>query len=114
MCADPVARLLSFAMLCGFIGLFAIEESHMPLRITLALIVIVLFVLFGAQNIDPVGLRLFFWQFTVPASVAVVGAFACGVIVGALLFWTEQRRAKRRQGVLTGQLPAKKKASWWW
>ena len=86
----------------------------MSLRVTLALIVIVLFVLFGAQNTDPVGLRLFLWQFTAPTSVAVAGAFACGVLVGALLFWTEQRRAKRRQLVLSGQPPAKKKSSWWW
>jgi uncharacterized integral membrane protein len=86
----------------------------MSLRIIFALVVILLFVLFGAQNTDPVGLQLFFLRFTVPASVAVVGAFACGVIVGALLFWTEHRRAQRRQLALTGQLPMKKKKSWWW
>ncbi len=86
----------------------------MPLRLTFALVVILLVVLFGAQNTDPVGLQLLFFRFTVPASVAVVGAFLCGVIVGALLLWTEHRRALRRQLVATGQLPAKKKASWWW
>ena len=86
----------------------------MPVRITIALLVILLFVLFGVQNTDPIGLQLLFLRFTVPASMAVVGAFACGVIVGALLFWTEQRRARRRQLVAAGQLPAKKKASWWW
>jgi uncharacterized integral membrane protein len=86
----------------------------MPLRITIALVVILLFVLFGAQNTDPVSLQLLFFHFSVPASVAVVGAFACGVIVGAILFWSEQRRGRRRQLVATGQLPAKKKASWWW
>jgi uncharacterized integral membrane protein len=57
---------------------------------------------------------LFFWQFTLPASVVVVGAFACGVVVGALLLWTEQRRTRHRQAALSGQLPMKKKASWWW
>ena len=86
----------------------------MPVRITIALLVILLFVLFGVQNTDPIGLQLLFLRFTVPASMAVVGAFACGVVVGALLFWTEQRRARRRQLVGAGQLPAKKKASWWW
>jgi uncharacterized integral membrane protein len=86
----------------------------MPLRVTIALGVIILVVLFGAQNTEAVSLQLFFWQFTLPASVVVVGAFACGVIVGALLLWTEQRRTKRRQLALTGQLPVKKKSSWWW
>ena len=86
----------------------------MPLRVTIALTVIILIVLFGAQNTEAVSLQLFLWQFTLPASVVVVGAFACGVIVGALLLWTEQRRTKRRQLVQTGQLPIKKKASWWW
>ena len=86
----------------------------MPLRVTIALTVIILVVLFGAQNTAAVSLQLFFLQFTLPASVIVVGAFACGVVVGALLLWTEQRRAKRRQLVLTGQLPVKKKSSWWW
>jgi uncharacterized integral membrane protein len=87
----------------------------MSLRVIIALTVILLFVLFGAQNTEPVGLQLFFLQFTVPASVAVVGAFACGVIVGALLFWTEQRRSQRRQlASIGGQLPMKKKGSWWW
>ena len=86
----------------------------MPFRITVALLVILLFVLFGVQNTDPISLQLLFLRFSVPASMAVVGAFACGVIVGALLFWTEQRRARRRQLAVTGQLPVTKKASWWW
>jgi uncharacterized integral membrane protein len=86
----------------------------MHLRITIALLVILLFVLFGAQNTDPVSLQLLFFRFSVPASLAVVGAFACGVLVGALLLCTEQRRTRRRQLVMTGQLPVKKKASWWW
>jgi uncharacterized integral membrane protein len=86
----------------------------MPLRVTIALTVIILVVLFGAQNTEPVSLQLFFWQFTLPASVVVVGAFACGVVVGALLLWTEQRRTRHRQAALSGQLPMKKKASWWW
>ena len=86
----------------------------MPLRVAIALSVILLVVFFGAQNTEAVNLQLFFWQLTLPASVVVVGAFACGVIVGALLLWTEQRRTKRRQLVLTGQLPVKKKGSWWW
>ena len=86
----------------------------MSLRITIALLVILLFVLFGVQNTDPIGLQVLFLRFTVPASMAVVGAFACGVVVGALLFWTEQRRAQRRQLIVGGQLPTKKKASWWW
>lgn len=85
----------------------------MPLRVTIALTVIILVVLFGAQNTEPVSLQLFFWQFTLPASVVVVGAFACGVVVGALLLWTEQRRARRRQSALSGQ-PQTKKTSWWW
>jgi uncharacterized integral membrane protein len=85
-------------------------------RLIVALVVILLFVLFGAQNTEPVGVRLFFWEITTPAAVAVVGAFACGVMVGALLFWTEQRRVRRREMVASGQVaaPAKKKASWWW
>jgi uncharacterized integral membrane protein len=86
----------------------------MPLRVTIALTVIILVVLFGAQNTEPVSLQLFFWQFTLPVSVVVVGAFAFGVVVGALLLWTEQRRARRRQAALSGQLPMKKKTSWWW
>ena len=46
--------------------------------------------------------------------LCVVGAFACGVLVGAVLFWSEQRRVRRRQLVTAGQLPTRKKASWWW
>lgn len=86
----------------------------MSLRMTIALAVIILVVLFGAQNTEVVSLQLFFWRVTLPASVVVVGAFACGVVVGAVFLWTEQRRTKRRQLVLTGQLPSKKKSSWWW
>jgi uncharacterized integral membrane protein len=94
----------------------------MPLRVAVALVVIVLFVLFGAQNTEPVGVRLFFWQITTPAAVAVVGAFACGVIVGILLLWNEQRRAQRQRLAAPGQsvppaktaMPAKKKERWWW
>ncbi len=85
----------------------------MSLRVAIALLVVMLFVIFGAQNTEPVDLQFFFWQLTIPASVTVVGAFASGVIVGALLFWTEQRRAQRRQTAAGGQAPAKKKA-WWW
>ena len=86
----------------------------MSLRVTIALAVIILVALFGAQNTEAVSLQLFFWRVTLPASVVVVGAFACGVVIGAILLWTEQRRTKRRQLVLTGQLPAKKKSGWWW
>lgn len=86
----------------------------MSLRVAIALIVVMLFVIFGAQNTEPVELQFFFWQLTIPASVTVVGAFVSGVIVGALLFWTEQRRVQRRQAASSGQTPAKKKASWWW
>ena len=88
----------------------------MPLRVTVALVVIILFVLFGAQNTEPVSVRLFFWEITTPIAGAVVGAFASGVVVGALLFWSEQRRARRRQLASSEQptAPAKKKASWWW
>lgn len=85
----------------------------MSLRVAIALLVVMLFVIFGAQNTEPVDLQFFFWQLTIPASVTVAGAFASGVIVGALLFWTEQRRAQRRQAISSGQAPAKKKA-WWW
>ena len=86
----------------------------MPFRVTIALAVIIFVVLFGAQNTDAISLQLFFWHVTLPASVIVVGAFSCGVVVGALLLWTEQRRTKRRQLALTGQLPTKKKSNWWW
>lgn len=86
----------------------------MPFRVAIALAVILLVVLFGAQNTEAVSLHLFFWQVTLPASVVVVGAFAFGVVVGALLLWTEQRRAHRRQTTPSEELPLKKKASWWW
>jgi uncharacterized integral membrane protein len=90
----------------------------MTVRTVVVLILASLLVLFAAQNTQPVGLYLFFWQVTAPAAVAVFVAFACGVLVGAGLFWTEQHRTQRRQAKLptpgTPAAPAKKKQSWWW
>lgn len=89
----------------------------MSVRVIVILGVAFLLVLFAVQNTDPVGVHLLLWQVTAPASVAVFVAFAGGVLVGALLFWTEQRRVQRRQGTAASQpavTPAKKKQSWWW
>ena len=89
----------------------------MSVRVIVILGVAFLLVLFAVQNTDPVGVHLLLWQVTAPASVAVFVAFAGGVLVGALLFWTEQRRVRRRQGTATlasAATPVKKKQSWWW
>jgi len=68
----------------------------MSIRMIVVLLAALLLVVFAAQNTDPVGVRLFWWAVSAPASVAVFTAFAGGVLVGALLFWTDQRRARRR------------------
>ena len=98
----------------------------MSVRVIVALAAALLLVLFAVQNTEPVGVHLIVWQVTAPASVAVFVAFACGVLVGVLFFWTEQRRSRRRQPVaepatpvqlVTPAQPAtavKKKQSWWW
>ncbi|HKA52551.1 MAG TPA: LapA family protein [Candidatus Binatia bacterium] len=83
-----------------------------------------LLVLFATQNTEPVGVHLFRWEVSAPASVAVFVAFACGMVVGALLVWTDQRRARRRQqqplptpttpAAAPAATPAKARKSWWW
>jgi uncharacterized integral membrane protein len=90
----------------------------MTVRTVIVLILASLLVFFAAQNTAPVGLYLFFWQVTAPAAVAVFIAFAGGVLVGALIFWTEQKRTQRRQPQIPASgapaVLAKKKQSWWW
>lgn len=87
----------------------------MSIRLILVLAAALLLVVFTAQNTSPVGVHLLWWEVSAPASVAVFAAFAIGVLVGALLFWTDQRRARRRQQAATlTTAPTKKKQSWWW
>src|SRR2546425_9305082 len=69
----------------------------MSVRVIVALAAALLLVLFAVQNTKPVEVNLLVWQVTAPASVAVFVAFACGVLVGVLFFWTEQRRSRGRQ-----------------
>jgi uncharacterized integral membrane protein len=86
----------------------------MSIRMIVVLLAALMLVVFAAQNTAPVGVRLFWWEVSAPASVAVFVAFAGGVLVGALLFWTDQRRARRRQPLTSPTAPAKKQKSWWW
>jgi uncharacterized integral membrane protein len=86
----------------------------MSIRMIVVLLAALLLVMFATQNTDPVGVHLFWWEVSAPASVAVFVAFAGGVLVGALLFWTDQRRARRRQQLTSPVAPAKKQKSWWW
>lgn len=100
----------------------------MSVRVIIGLAVVLVVVLFAVQNTDPVALHLLFWEVSAPTAMMVALAFACGMLVGALFFWTEQRRTQRRQlptsgGVTTAPLLAgakspltvpKKKEKWWW
>ena len=86
----------------------------MSIRMIVVLFAALMLVVFAAQNTDPVGVHLFWWEVSAPASVAVFAAFAGGVLVGALLFWTDQRRARRRQQLTSPTAPAKKQKKWWW
>ena len=86
----------------------------MSIRMIVVLAAALMLVVFAAQNTAPVGVRLFWWEVSAPASVAVFAAFAVGVLVGALLFWTDQRRIRRRQQLTTPVAPVKKRKSWWW
>ncbi|MBI3795749.1 MAG: LapA family protein, partial [Deltaproteobacteria bacterium] len=65
---------------------------------------------------EPVGVHLFWWEISAPASVAVFVAFAAGILVGSLLFWTDQRRARKRQPPTppTTTALAKTQKNWWW
>jgi uncharacterized integral membrane protein len=89
----------------------------MSIRLIIALAAALLLVVFAAQNTVPVGVHLLWWDVSAPAAVAVFAAFAIGVLVGALLFWTDQRRTRKRQQVTVATAttaPAKKRKSWWW
>jgi uncharacterized integral membrane protein len=91
----------------------------MSIRMIVILLAGLLLVMFATQNTEPVGVHLFWWEVSAPASVAVFIAFAGGVVVGALLFWTDQRRARRRQQLPSPTTtptptPVKTKKSWWW
>ena len=96
----------------------------MSIRMLVILLAGLLLVLFATQNTEPVGVHLFWWEVSAPASVAVFVAFACGMVVGALLVWTDQRRARRRQqqplptppasATTPATAPAKARKSWWW
>jgi len=57
----------------------------MSIRMIVVLLAALLLVVFAAQNTDPVGVRLFWWAVSAPASVAVFTAFAGGVLVVGLL-----------------------------
>lgn len=92
----------------------------MSVRVIVGLLVILLVVLFTVQNTEPVALHLLVWQLSAPAALVVALAFASGMLVGALFFWTEQRRMQRKQPVTGTAAPTqpvtavKKKQSWWW
>jgi len=88
----------------------------MSIRLIIVLAAALLLVVFATQNTSPVGVQLLWWEVSAPASVAVFAAFAVGVLVGALLFWTDQRRTRRHQPAATPTTtgPTKKKQSWWW
>jgi len=88
----------------------------MSIRMIVILLAGLLLVLFATQNTEPVGVHLFWWEISTPASVAVFVAFAGGILVGSLLFWTDQRRARKRQQPTppTTTTPAKTQKNWWW
>lgn len=87
----------------------------MSIRLIIILAASLLLVVFATQNTAPVGVQLLWWEVSAPASVAVFVAFAVGILVGTLLFWTDQRRTQRRQQTATPPTaPTKKKQSWWW
>jgi uncharacterized integral membrane protein len=90
----------------------------MSIRMIAILLAGLLLVLFATQNTEPVGVHLFWWQISAPASVAVFVAFAGGVLVGSLLFWTDQRRTRKRQQppptTATATTSAKTQKTWWW
>jgi uncharacterized integral membrane protein len=91
----------------------------MSIRMFVILLAGLLLVMFATQNTEAVGLHLFRWEISAPASVAVFVAFAGGVLVGALLFWTDQRRSRKRQLAppttpTTPTTPAKARKNWWW
>jgi len=92
----------------------------MSVRVIVGLLVILLVVLFTVQNTEPVALHLLLWQLSAPAALVVALAFASGMLVGALFFWTEQRRMQRKQPATesdTSTQPitaVKKKQNWWW
>jgi uncharacterized integral membrane protein len=88
----------------------------MSIRMIIILVAGLLLVLFATQNTEPIGVHFFSWQIAAPASVAVFVAFAGGVLVGALLLWTDQRRARKRQPPTSPATttPAKTQKNWWW
>lgn len=88
----------------------------MSIRMFVVLFAGLLLVMFATQNTDPVGIHLFWWEISAPASVAVFVAFAGGVLIGALLFWTDQRRTRKRQQLPApgATTPAKTQKNWWW
>lgn len=86
----------------------------MSIRMIVVLAAALLLVIFAAQNTVPVGVHLLWWEVSAPASVAVFAAFAIGVLVGALLFWTDQRRSRRRQQTALSPTAVKKQRNWWW
>lgn len=70
----------------------------MRLAVVLSVIVFALFgVVFGALNSAAVALDLYFFQFHLPLGAVVLGALACGWLLGGVVAWFGRVPRLKRQ-----------------
>jgi len=63
----------------------SLKEDFMKPKLAIALILIVLAVIFVAQNTEVVSVHVFFWTLQMSGIILIAGMFIVGCIVGFLL-----------------------------
>jgi uncharacterized integral membrane protein len=96
----------------------------MSRRMIMVLVVVLLVLFFAQQNTEPIPLH-FFWDFSVKAGYAVGVPFLIGIFVGMLMATRHHRKIQKTQQLPEPGSPVallanvsatskKKSVSWWW
>lgn len=56
------------------------------------IVLLLIVVIFSVQNIQPVEIKLFFWQISAPAVLTIVICFLLGFLAGWFFRWSRERK----------------------